>query len=267
MLSSQEIERYKRHLVLKPVGGAGQQKLKSASVLVIGAGGLGSPVLMYLAATGIGKIGIIDDDDVSISNLQRQVAHTSDRVGTPKVNSAEATINAINPHVEVVKYNERLNPSNALDIISSYDIVADGSDNFPTRYLVNDACYMAKVPLVYAALGQFDGYVTTFRAFEKNAKGSPNPNYRCLFPEAPAPENAPNCSEVGVLGAVAGVIGTLQATEIIKEILGLGEGLVGKLLIYDALTTRFETLKYSWDPDNPLNGSDPIYLNLEHHKK
>lgn len=256
MLTSDEIDRYKRHLVLKQVGGPGQQKLKNAKVLVIGAGGLGSPVLLYLAAAGIGTIGIIDDDVVSISNLQRQILHTTDRVDTQKTDSAEQSIKALNPHVKVIKHAERLDDNNANAIIEQYNIVADGSDNFETRYLVNDTCFHAKVPLVFAALGPFDGYLTTFRAFETGADGNPNPSYRCLFPDMPEPGTIPNCSEVGVLGAVAGVLGTLQATEVIKEILGLGDSLVGKLKIYDALSTRFETMNYKWDPDNRLNGNN-----------
>ncbi|MGH1352370.1 MAG: HesA/MoeB/ThiF family protein [Methyloligellaceae bacterium] len=254
MLTSEEIERYKRHLVLKQVGGSGQQKLKAAKVLVIGAGGLGSPVLLYLAAAGVGTIGIIDDDTVSLSNLQRQIIHKTEKVGTPKVDSAEEELKTLNPHIRVIKHNERLTSENAFDIISTYDIVADGSDNFETRYLVNDTCFHARVPLVFAALGTFDGYLTTFRAFEKNEEGIPNPSYRCLFPEAPEPGTVPNCSEVGILGAVAGVLGTLQATEILKEILGIGDSLVGQLIIYDALSTRFERMNYKWDPGNILNG-------------
>ncbi len=254
MLTPDEIDRYKRHLVLKQVGGPGQQKLKNAKVLVIGAGGLGSPVLFYLAAAGVGTIGIIDDDIVSISNLQRQILHTTDRVDTPKTDSAEQSIKALNPHINVIKHTERLTEENAISVVEQYDIVADGSDNFETRYLVNDTCYHASVPLVFAALGPFDGYLTTFRAFETAEDGTPNPSYRCLFPEMPEPGTIPNCSEVGVLGAVAGVLGTLQATEVIKEILGLGDSLVGKLKIYDALSTRFETMNYKWDPENSLNG-------------
>ena len=255
MLTSDEIERYKRHLVLKQVGGAGQQKLKAAKVLVIGAGGLGSPVLLYLAAAGIGTIGIIDDDIVSLSNLQRQVLHTTKSVGIPKVESAEMTLEALNPHSNIIKHDERLNKMNARQIIEQYDIVADGSDNFETRYLVNDTCFYTNKPLVFAALGPFDGYVTTFRSFEKNKDGKPNPSYRCLFPEAPEQGTIPNCSEVGVLGAVAGVLGTLQATEVIKETLGIGDSLVGRLMMYDALGAGFNIIKYGWAPDNSLNGS------------
>lgn len=264
-LSAEEIERYKRHLVLHNVGGQGQQKLKAAKVLVIGAGGLGSPVLMYLAAAGVGTIGIIDDDDVSLSNLQRQIVHVTAEVGEPKTLSAAKQLAALNPHIAIETHAERLTPTNALDIISKYDIVADGSDNFDTRYLVNDACYLARRPLVFAAVGPFDGQLTTFRAFEADDTGTPNPNYRCIFPEAPPPGVVANCSEVGVLGAIVGVMGTLQATEVIKEILGIGDSLVGRLVLYDALSCRFQEVRISWDPENPLNGKNPIYKDLSHH--
>ncbi len=266
-LTPEEIERYKRHLVLREVGGQGQQKLKAARVLVVGAGGLGSPMLLYLAAAGIGTIGVIDDDVVSLDNLQRQVVHETAAVGRPKVESARETIGRINPHVEVVCHNERLTAANALEIIGRYDIVADGSDNFATRYLVNDACYFAKRPLVFAALGPFDGYLTTFKPFEKGADGNPLPSYRCVFPEAPPPGTVANCAEVGVLGVVAGVIGTLQAMEVIKELIGIGQSLAGRLLIYDARATRFETVRIAWDPDNPLTGHTPTIHDLSIHKE
>lgn len=265
-LSSEEIERYKRHIILKELGIQGQQKLKAAKVLVIGAGGLGSPVLLYLAAAGVGTIGIIDDDIVSLSNLQRQIAHDTDNVHMPKTESAARRIGQINPHVNVVQHNCRLNVDNAIEIISDYDIVADGSDNFETRYLVNDACYFAKKPLVFAAIGPFDGHVTTFRAAETNEQGEPNPNYRCIFPKAPPAGTVPSCSEIGVLGAIAGVVGTLQATETIKEITGIGEGLVGRLLLVDLLTSQFQSVNVKWDPNNPLSGKEPIYKDLSHLK-
>lgn len=267
MLSDAEIERYKRHLVLKDVGGPGQQALKAAKVLVVGAGGLGSPVLMYLAAAGVGTLGIIDDDHVSLDNLQRQIAHDTSRVGTPKTESAAAAIARLNPHVEVRTHAERLETGNALDIIAQYDIVADGSDNFATRYLVNDACYLARKPLVFAALGPFDGHLTTFRAFETGPDDKPYPNYRCIFPEAPPPGTVANCSEVGVLGAVAGVLGTMQAMEVLKEIIGIGETLAGRLVIYDALACRFQTVKIAWDPKNPLSGETPTITDLSIHSK
>jgi molybdopterin/thiamine biosynthesis adenylyltransferase len=264
-LSGVEIQRYKRHLLLKEVGGAGQQKLKEARVLVIGAGGLGSPLILYLAAAGIGHIGVIDDDHVSLDNLQRQIVHDTPHIGTPKVESAAETVGRLNPHVVIEPIAERLTAANAVDIISRYDIVADGSDNFSTRYLVNDACYFARRPLVFAALGPFDGYVSTFRAYERDEKGDPKPSYRCIFPEAPPEGTVPSCQEAGILGAVAGVIGTLQAVEVLKEILGIGQSLSGKLLMFDALAGRFETIGVAWDPENPLTGSQPTIKDLSIH--
>jgi len=266
-LSAEEIERYKRHLVLKEVGGQGQQKLKAARVLVVGAGGLGSPLIMYLAAAGVGTIGVIDDDRVSLDNLQRQIAHDSAAVGMPKTESARLTVGRLNPHVSVEAIEARLDAVNALDVISRYDIVADGSDNAATRYLVSDACYLAKRPLVFAAVGPFDGYVSTFKPHEQTEDGTPYPSYRCLFPEAPPPGTVPNCAEVGVLGSVVGVVGTLQATEVIKEIVGAGASLAGHLLIYDALATRFETLNVAWDPENPLTGRTPTIKDLSSHAR
>lgn len=264
-LSGVEIQRYKRHLLLKEVGGAGQQTLKDARVLVIGAGGLGSPLAMYLAAAGIGHLGIIDDDTVSLDNLQRQILHDTPHIGTPKVESAADAIGRLNPHVAVETYAERLTPGNAVDLISRYDIVADGSDNFSTRYLVNDACYFAGKPLVFGALGPFDGYLSTFRAFERDADGDPKPSYRCIFPEAPPAGTVPSCQEAGILGAVAGVVGTLQAVEVLKELLAIGESLSGRLLVYDALMGRFETIMVKWDPDNPLTGREPTIRDLSVH--
>ena len=252
-----EIERYKRHLVLREVGGAGQQRLKAASVLLIGAGGLGSPLAMYLAAAGVGRIGIVDDDTVSLSNLQRQILHETAAVGRAKVDSAADMIDRLNPHIIVEPHNTRIDAKNALDLISRYDLVADGSDNFSTRYLVSDTCYFAGKPLVFGAVGPFDGYVSTFKPHQTRDDGTPWPTYRCLFPEPPTGEDVFNCAEVGVLGAVVGVIGTIQATEVLKELLGIGDTLAGRLLIYDALGARFETLKYAWDPDNPLSGRTP----------
>jgi molybdopterin/thiamine biosynthesis adenylyltransferase len=264
-LSSEEVERYKRHLVLKEVGGQGQQKLKAARVLVVGAGGLGSPLIMYLAAAGVGTIGVIDDDRVSLDNLQRQIAHDTGRVGTAKVKSADETVQRLNPHVTVEAIEARLSADNARAIIERYDIVADGSDNTETRYLVADACYFAKRTLVFGAVGPFDGYVSTFKPHLRDASGTPYPSYRCLFPEAPPAGAVPNCSEVGILGAVAGVIGTLQATEVLKEILGLGSTLAGRLLMYDALAGRFETLTIAWDPENPISGRNPTITDLTIH--
>jgi molybdopterin-synthase adenylyltransferase len=265
MLSAEELERYARHIVLLEVGGPGQAALKRARVLVIGAGGLGAPVLLYLAAAGTGTLGVIDDDMVTLSNLQRQVIHETPDLGMPKVDSAAATISRLNPHVAVEPHGTRLVAGNALDLISRYDIVADGSDNFATRYLVSDACYFAKKPLVTAALGTFDATLTTIRAHERGADGKPNPTYRCLFPEPPPPGTVPACAEAGVLGALAGVIGSMMALEIIREIVGFGEGLVGRLLMVDARSMRFETLRYQWDPTNPLSGVKPTIQDLSAH--
>jgi molybdopterin-synthase adenylyltransferase len=266
MLTPEEIERYKRQLVLKEIGGEGQQKLKAARVLVVGAGGLGSPLILYLAAAGVGEIGIIDDDRVSLDNLQRQIVHDTKSVGRSKTKSAAATVERLNPHVATRLYSTRLVPENALEIMRGFDIVADGSDNFATRYLVSDACYLAKKPLVFAAVGPFDGYVTTFKPHEKGPDGEPYPSYRCLFPEAPPPGTVANCAEVGVLGAAVGVIGTLQATEVLKEIIGVGEGLAGRLLLWDACTARCTEIKVSWDPDNPLSGRAPTIRDLSVHQ-
>src|SRR5262245_5197245 len=264
-LTTPEIERYKRHLVLRQVGGQGQQKLKAARVLVVGAGGLGSPVLMYLAAAGVGTLGIIDDDRVSLDNLQRQIVHDTPHVGVAKVESARETVARLNPHVEVETWDERLDARNALSVIARYDIVADGSDNFATRYLVSDACYLARKPLVFAAVGPFDGYVSTFKPYAKGPDGTPYPSYRCLFPEAPPPGTVANCAEVGVLGAAVGVVGCLQATEVLKEILELGDSLAGRLLLYDALAQRFTEIAIAWDPANPLSGTVPTIRDLSIH--
>lgn len=265
-LTAEEVQRYKRHLVLRDVGAPGQQKLKSARVLIIGAGGLGSPVATYLAAAGVGTIGIVDDDRVSIDNLQRQIAHRTEDADRLKVESARDAILRINPLITVETHATRIDASNAISLISRYDIVADGSDNFATRYLVSDACYFAKRPLVYAALGSFDGYVSTFKPHERDAQGAPYPTLRCVFPEPPPDGLVANCEEVGVLGPVAGVVGTLQATEIVKEILGLGESLAGRMLIFDALATRFEVVSIAWDPDNPLSGQHPTIVDLSSHE-
>ena len=264
-LTPKEIERYKRHLVLREVGGAGQQKLKAARVLLVGAGGLGSPLAVYLAAAGVGTIGLIDVDVVSLSNLQRQILHDTAHVCVPKVESGREAIGKLNPHVAVETHASRMTAANALEIIGQYDIICDGSDNFATRYLVSDACYLAKKTLVFGAVGPFDGYVTTFKPHECEPGGKPYPTYRCLFPEAPPPGTVANCSEVGVLGAIVGVIGTLQAVEVLKEITGAGESLAGRLLIYDALGARFESVKIAWDPDNALSGEQPTITDLSTH--
>jgi molybdopterin/thiamine biosynthesis adenylyltransferase len=266
MLDKQELERYARHIVLREVGGPGQAKLKAARVLVIGAGGLGAPVLLYLAAAGVGTLGVVDDDTVSLSNLQRQVVFGTDDIGTRKVDSAEAVIARLNPHVAVETHMTRIDASNALKLISGYDIVADGSDNFATRYLVSDACYFAQKPLVTAAVGSFDGSLTTLRPHETRADGVRNPTYRCLFPEPPPAGTVPACAEAGILGALPGVLGSLMALEVIREIVGFGEGLVGRLLMVDARSMRFETLSYAWDPGNPLSGDNPTIKGLSIHK-
>jgi adenylyltransferase/sulfurtransferase len=262
MLTAEELERYARHIVLRDVGGPGQARLKAARVLVIGAGGLGAPLLLYLAAAGVGTIGVVDDDTVALSNLQRQVIHATPDVGVAKTQSAAAAIGRLNPHVKVEIHPERLTAANAIRLVSAYDIVADGSDNFETRYLVSDACFLAKKPLVTAAVGTFDGTLTTVRAHERAADGSPNPTYRCLFPEPPPAGTVPACAEAGILGALPGILGSMMALEVIREIVGFGEGLVGRLLMVDALTLRFETLRYAWDKDNPLSGETPTIRDL-----
>lgn len=253
-LSPEEIERYARHIVLRDVGGPGQTKLKRARVLVVGAGGLGAPLIQYLAAAGVGTIGIADDDVVSLSNLQRQVLHGEPDLGRSKVDSAADASLRLNPHVTIEKHAVRVAPDNVRALVAAYDLVADGSDNFATRYLVSDACFHERRPLVTAAVGPFDASLTTLRPFEKGADGRPNPTYRCLFPEPPAPGTVPTCAEAGVLGALTGVVGSMMALEVIREIVGFGEGLVGRLVLFDARAMRFETLVYGWDEDNPLNG-------------
>jgi molybdopterin-synthase adenylyltransferase len=262
MLNDDELERYARHIVLREVGGPGQAALKRARVLVIGAGGLGAPVLLYLAAAGVGTLGVVDDDEVALSNLQRQVIHATGDIGRRKVESAAEAIGRTNPNVVVEKHPVRLGYENALALISTYDLVADGSDNFATRYLVSDACYFAKKPLITAAVGTFDGTLTTIRAHEHAEDGKPNPTYRCLFPEPPPPGSVPACAEAGILGALTGIVGSLMALEVIREIVGFGQGLVGRLLMIDARTLRFETLNYAWDPSNPLTGEQATIKDL-----
>ena len=253
-LSDDELERYARHIVLREVGGVGQARLKAARVLVVGAGGLGSPLVLYLAAAGIGTIGIVDDDIVSLSNLQRQIAHRTADIGRPKTASAADAVHAINPGVNVELHQVRLDAANALDLIARYDIVADGSDNFPTRFLVNDACFFARRTLVSAAGTEFDGQLATWKAFDRSDAW---PCYRCLFPEPPPPGTVGSCSETGVLGAAAGVMGTLQALEVVKEVAKVGETLAGRLLIYEALATRFRTVTIRPDPACALCGENP----------
>jgi adenylyltransferase/sulfurtransferase len=266
MLTAEELERYARHIVLREVGGQGQAALAAARVLMIGAGGLGAPGLMYLAAAGVGTLGVIDDDVVSLSNLQRQIIHATPDVGRLKVDSAAETVLALNPHVTLRTHALRLTADNAMALLNQYDLVVDGSDNFATRYLVADACYLAGKPLITGALGVFDASLTTIRAHEKNANGEFNPTYRCLFPEAPPPGTVPACAEAGVMGALAGVLGSMMALEAIREIVGFGEGLVGRLLMIDARAMRFETLRYMRDPSNPLNGDNPTITDLSLHR-
>lgn len=250
-LSDEQFRRYARHLILDEVGEEGQEKLLAARVLVIGAGGLGSPLLLYLAAAGIGTLGIIDNDRVDLTNLQRQIVHATERVGDLKVDSARATLEAVNSDVRIATHPVRLAPDNAADIIAGYDLVADGSDNFATRYLLNDHCFGLQKPLVAAALSPFEGQLSTFRAY----LGAGHPCYRCLFREPPPPDMVPRCEEAGILGAVAGVMGTLQAVEVLKELLGLGDSLDGTLLIYEALRVRFHRIRIAKDPDCPTCGT------------
>jgi molybdopterin-synthase adenylyltransferase len=245
--SETDLERYARHIVLREVGGVGQAKLRAARVLVVGAGGLGSPVILYLAAAGVGTIGIVDDDAVSLSNLQRQIAHRTADIGRLKTDSAEEAVKALNPHVTVKKHTLRLSPDNARELIEGYDIVADGSDNFDTRFLVADTCHFTGKTLVSAAVSEFAGQLSTFKPEGK-------PCYRCFIP-APPPQGATRpCTEAGVLGAAAGVMGTLQALEIIKEITGAGQSLAGRLLIFDALEMRFRTVTLKPDPECSICG-------------
>ena len=249
-LTDAQFERYARHLILDEIGEEGQARLLAARVLVIGAGGLGAPVLLYLAAAGVGTLGIVDDDVVELSNLQRQIIHSTQNLGRPKVASAGAALEALDPGIRVELHGERLTADNVDRLVARYDLVADGSDNFATRYLVNDACVRAGTPFVSGALLRFEGQLSTF----KPHAGPAHPCYRCLFPEAPPPGATPRCEEAGILGAVAGVIGTLQATEVLKELLELGTGLSGSLLIYNALDTSFYRVRVPRDPNCPSCG-------------
>jgi sulfur-carrier protein adenylyltransferase/sulfurtransferase len=255
-LSAEQRDRYSRHLLLNEVGVEGQQKLLDAKVLLLGAGGLGSPTALYLAAAGVGTLGIVDDDTVDVSNLQRQVIHTTDRVGTPKVESAEQTIKALNPDVNVQKYPVRLGPENIMDILPDYDIVVDGLDNFPTRYLLNDASVRLQIPVVSAAILGFDGQLSVFKPYD-------GPCYRCLFPTPPPPELAPSCGANGVLGVLPGTMGLLQATEVIKLIIGQGEPAIGRLLMYDALAATLTEVKIRRDPECPVCSRDPEEISDE----
>ena len=253
--TDEQIERYSRHIILPEVGGSGQQKMLEARVLLLGAGGLGSPAAYYLAAAGIGNLGIVDFDQVDLSNLQRQIIHSTERIGMLKTESAKKTIQALNPDVNVTLYNEKMDSSNIMRLIEDYDYVVDGADNFPTRYLVNDACVMKNKILIHGSIYRFEGQVTVF-------KPGDGPCYRCLYPEPPPPGMVPNCQEGGVLGVLAGVIGNLQVVEVLKLILGIGKPLVGKLLIYDALNTEFRNLRLRKDANCPVCGEKPTIKEL-----
>jgi len=260
MLSDDELARYARHLVLREVGGPGQAKIRQARVLMVGAGGLGSPAALYLAAAGIGILGLVDDDAVSLSNLQRQILFRTSDIGRPKVEAGAQALKALNPGVQIQPHKTRLGPANVMALIADYDIVADGSDNFATRFLLNDACFFAKKTLVSAAVTEFEGQLATYKGHEPGC-----PCYRCLFPQAPPPGTVPNCSETGVLGAAAGVMGALQGLEVLKEVIGLGTGLSGKILTYKALTAEFRTARLPKDPACPLCGGQPGIQDLSGH--
>ena len=256
--TEEQIERYSRHIILPEVGAEGQSKLLESKVFMIGAGGLGSPVAYYLAAAGVGTIGMADADVVDMSNLQRQIIHNQDRVGMPKVESARETIQALNPDVNVKTYNYRIEADNVREIIRDYDLVIDGCDNFPTRFLVNDACYFEKKPLVSGAMFRFEGQVATFKPHQQKDA----PCYRCLYPEPPPAGLVPSCSEAGILGALAGAVGTIQAVEAVKELLGIGDSLAGKLMVFDALRMEWKKLKLRKDPGCPLCGDNPTITDL-----
>ncbi len=253
--TDEQIERYSRHIILPEVGGVGQMKLLDSKVLIIGAGGLGSPTAYYLAAAGVGTLGIVDFDVVDLSNLQRQIIHSTERIGMLKTESAKKTIQSLNPDVNVVTYNDKISSQNIMDLFEGYDYVLDGTDNFPTRYLINDACVLTGKTNIHGSIFRFEGQVTIFDAKE-------GPCYRCLYPEPPPPGLVPNCQEGGVLGVLAGIIGNMQAVETLKHILGIGDSMVGKLLIYDALKTEFRKLKLKKDKNCPICGPNPTIKEL-----
>ncbi|MGQ9632174.1 MAG: molybdopterin-synthase adenylyltransferase MoeB [bacterium] len=253
--TEEQITRYSRHIILPEVGGRGQSKIRKARVLIVGAGGLGSPAALYLAASGVGTLGLVDFDVVDLSNLQRQIIHTVGDIGRPKVLSANEKVEALNPDVDVIAYDERLTPENIMGIIGGYDVIIDGSDNFPTRYLVNDACVFADKPLVYGSVFKFDGQATVFKPHE-------GPCYRCLYPEPPPPGTVPSCQEAGVMGVLPGVIGLIQATEALKLILGIGRPLIGRLLIYDSLDMTFSEVRVRRNPGCPVCGDSPTVRSL-----
>ena len=253
-LSDAEIERYQRHILLREMGGAGQQKLKAARVLIIGMGGLGHPVAQYLAAAGVGTLGLVDDDTVSLSNLQRQILFTDADIGQAKTTSAARALKAVNPHGIYIEHGVRLDADNAAALLDDYDLVVDACDNFTTRFIVNDACFALEKTLISGAVGRFDGQVATLKPWLTDADGTPFPCYRSLVPAAPDMEE--DCATTGIVGALTGIIGSLQALEVIKEITGMGDSLAGRLLIYDGLSARARTVKLAWDPENPNNGRD-----------
>lgn len=262
-LTDQQFERYARHLILDEVGEDGQMRLLGSRVLVVGAGGLGAPLLLYLAAAGVGTLGVVDDDVVELSNLQRQVIHTTDQLGSAKVDSASDMLSRINPDVRVNRHQTRLGFDNAESIISGYDLVADGTDNFGTRFLLNDVCFLLGKPLVSAALLRFDAQISTYKAY----LGDPHPCYRCIFPDLPPDDLIPRCEQAGILGALAGTVGSLQATEVLKELLGLGDSLSGHLLIYDALAASFRKIRVKRDPNCALCGPQRSIRDLTPHRK
>jgi len=253
--SNEQIERYSRHIILREVGGLGQTKLLESKVLMIGAGGLGSPAALYLAAAGIGKLGIVDNDTVDVSNLQRQILHGTSDVGQPKVVSAKATLNEINPDVQVITYQERLSSTNVLQLFEQYDLIIDGCDNFPTRYLINDSCVMLNKPNVHGSIFQFEGQVTVFYPGQ-------GPCYRCLYPSPPPPGMAPSCQEAGVFGVLPGIVGSIQAIESIKVLLEIGDPLIGQLLLFDALGMNFKRMTLRHDKKCPVCGNNPTIQEL-----
>jgi sulfur-carrier protein adenylyltransferase/sulfurtransferase len=256
MFDEEQVVRYARHIILPTIGGKGQRRLLDASVLCIGAGGLGSPVAMYLAAAGVGRLGVLDFDRVDLTNLQRQILHSTPDVGRPKVESAVDRLRAINPGIDIVPHDTVLSSENAFDVLDGYDVIVDGTDNFPVRYLVNDATQMLGKPLVHGSIYQFDGQATVF------LPGPDNPCYRCLFPQPPPPGTVPSCAEGGVFGVLPGIVGSIQATEAIKLITGVGTPLVGRLLIFDALEMEFTSVKVRWDPECPVCGKEPTITEL-----
>lgn len=258
-LTDEEIQRYSRHILLPEVGGKGQMRLKQSSVLIVGAGGLGSPVALYLAAAGVGRIGLIDSDVVDTSNLQRQVLHDTAQIGRPKVESGAERLRAINPNITVEPYYDRLGAENVADLVSRYDVIVGGVDNFPARYLLNDACVMAKKPLVEAGILKYDGMIMTIKPYE-------GPCYRCIFPEPPPPGTVPTCSEAGILGALAGVMGSMQAFEVLKLLLGIGEPLVGQMLMFEGLKGQFRTVEWDRNPKCPVCGDHPTITSLTEYR-